>query len=186
MNQLFSFLSLAKEENENLLVVDGIEDIICVKTLQQIVENIADNRLIVFNSEGKFSLHDIVDRIVKKQEKVCDIYFTTYGLSEPSVRKLANLKFQKKVDRIFTLLDARIRQRQPNAFQLISSIATKIGYEESHAKITVIENPDIAITILGSQNWTRNTKHEAGAVICSRKTAHFYSEYILKLINDYS
>jgi hypothetical protein len=152
----------------------------------QIVESIADNRLIVFNSEGKFSLHDIVERIVEKQSKVSDIYLTTYGLSEPSVRKLANLKFKNKVNQVFALLDARIQQRQPNAFQLISSIATQIGYEESHAKITVIDNPEIAITILGSQNWTRNTKHEAGAVICSRKIANFYSEYISKLINGHT
>ena len=181
MKPLFTLDDITKAEAKNWISVENPPEICCT-TLAEIIENLRDNQVICFNSHGKFSLYNIVENILEKLGGQSNIFLTTYGLSEPAVRKLANMKFKEQLLELNCLLDYRIAQRQPKAFKLLSSVADKIGYKESHAKITVIENEHLNITILGSQNWTRNTKHEAGAIICSKPITQFYKDYISSLL----
>jgi hypothetical protein len=177
MKALFTFDDITNIEEKNWIAIENTAELCCTN-LEEIIEQIGENKVIVFNTKGKFSLYNLVEHLIENLPGESTIRFTTYGLSEPGVRKLANLKYKGKLAEIYCLLDYRIAQRQPKAFKLISAIATKIAYQESHAKITVIENPYLSITIIGSQNWTRNTKHEAGAVICSKLITDFYKNYI--------
>lgn len=176
MKALFSFGSLEDIPIKNFIEVKD-KPILPCESLAEIAEKLKDRGIICFNSHGKFSLYHLVEMIVFEVEK-SDLYFTTFGLSQPAVRRIANMKFRAKLDKVFAQLDPRIEFRQPNAFKMISSIA-EIGFLESHAKITVIDN-EHPITIIGSQNWTRNTKDEAGVIICSKEIADFYKNYILQ------
>lgn len=181
MQPLFSFDEIQKIDSKNWISIDNNAELCCINLID-IIANIKENNVIVFNSFGKFSLYNLVENIAEKMETQSKIWITTYGLSEPGIRKLSNLKFKNIVSELNCVLDFRVSNRQPKAFKLLRSIANKIGYAESHAKITVIENDHFSITILGSQNWTRNTKHEAGVVICSSLISNFYIQYIHEII----
>ena len=183
MKALFNFSSLEINQDKNLIEVNNPPEI-CCETLAEIIAAVEPLNVIAFNTKGKFSLYNIVDNIVEKLGGKSEISFTTFGLSEPAIRKLANMKFKGQLTALNCVLDYRIQQRQPKAFKLISSIANRIGYNESHAKITVIENNKFNLVIVGSQNWTRNTKHEAGVILCIAPVAEFYKNYILQQIND--
>lgn len=176
MKALFSFGSLEDSHSKNFIEVTD-KPIAPCSSLDEISKKLIDKGVICFNSHGKFSLYHLVEMIVF-EARMSDLYFTTFGLAEPAVRRIANMKFRSKLDKVFAQLDPRIELRQPNAFNMITSIA-EVGFMVSHAKITVIDN-EHPITIIGSQNWTRNTKDEAGVIICSREVADFYKNYILQ------
>lgn len=176
MKALFSFDSLEDIPTKNFIEVKDKPLSEC-SSLDEISKRLCDGGVICFNSHGKFSLYHLVEMIVFEAE-MSDLYFTTFGLAEPAVRRIANMKFRSKLNKVYAQLDPRIELRQPNAFKMITSIA-EVGFMVSHAKITVIDN-DNPITIIGSQNWTRNTKDEAGVIICSRDVADFYKNYILQ------
>ena len=176
MKALFSFDSLEESSTKNFIEVKD-KPLSEGSSLEEISKMLVDRGVICFNSFGKFSLYHLVEMIVFEAE-MSDLYFTTFGLAEPAVRRIANMKFRAKLDKVYAQLDPRIELRQPNAFKMITSIA-EVGFMVSHAKITVIDNEN-PITIIGSQNWTRNTKDEAGVIICSREVADFYKNYILQ------
>lgn len=183
MKELFRFNDFEINQDKNFILVDSVAEK-CCDNLIEIVNSIEKNNVIAFNSKGKFSLYNLVENAAEKLGGTSEISIETYGLSEPAIRKLANMKFKGQLVKLNCVLDYRIQQRQPKAFKLISSIADEIGYNESHAKITVIENPKFNLVIVGSQNWTRNTKHEAGVILCIAPVAEFYKKYILNQIYE--
>ena len=183
MPALFSFDEITKADTKNWISIENAPEMCCTD-LKEIIDNVAHNQLIAFNSAGKFSLYDLVEGLVNRFDIPSSIYLSTYGVSEPAIRRLANMKHRNQLETLYCVLDHRVAQRQPKAFALLSSIADEITYQESHAKITCIENDEFCITILGSQNWTRNTKYEAGVLLCSRTITNFYKNYISALFDD--
>ena len=151
--------------------------------VRSIIDLIEQEKLIAFNTEGRWSLYQLVETIILKYGR-SDLSIATWGLSEQPLRMISNLQDKQLIDSFNALLDYRIAERQPKAWQLVQSIASKIGIAKSHAKITVVQNEHIDIVIIGSQNWTRNNKNESGVLIASKAVAEFYSNFIQSKIND--
>ncbi|MEA5459116.1 hypothetical protein VB796_08715 [Arcicella sp. LKC2W] len=139
--------------------------------------------LIMFRTEGRWSLYTLVCKIIEKYG-VCSLYFSSWGLSEEPLRALHNLKEKGLLSDLYCLLDYRIKERQAKAFQLCEGISTKIGLMKSHEKVSVIETQNGQfITIVGSLNWTRNNKNEAGVIINSVEIGQSSKAFMQKMID---
>lgn len=186
MNGLISFSALTKQTAQILPehFTGSIQSVAVCEGLTKLVASCQENDASLYFSEGKFSLYQLIVQLILKSNTPAKLYFTSWGLSEEPLRAFHKLKEEGKLDEIHCLLDYRIKERQPVAFQFCSSIATVIGFQKSHAKAVVIDLGDKIYTIIGSQNMTRNNKNEAGLVLSSFEIGIHTKNYLHTKIHD--
>jgi hypothetical protein len=71
------------------------------------------------------------------------------------------------------IFDYRMGVRKPAELQFLQKITTEIKPAKCHAKVTVVENDNWGISIVGSANYTRNPRIEAGVLFTCRNVAAF-------------
>jgi hypothetical protein len=86
------------------------------------------------------------------------------------------------ISELNAVLDYRIERRKPEAFQLANNIITRIKLTKCHAKVLVIRNETWDVTIIGSANFSKNPRIEAGVIFTDRKTAEFNAGWIDEII----
>jgi hypothetical protein len=64
------------------------------------------------------------------------------------------------------------------------SISDQYVLDDIHAKVTVIENTEWTISIIGSANYTENKRKEAGVIILTRAAADQQLLWIHKSLKD--
>lgn len=135
------------------------------------------NRWQPFFINGTFSLHELVQHFVNQIEP-CNIYISSFSLSEESVRSLFNLCESGKIKSLKLLLDERVKKDKLGMLLFASEITPEIYIAKNHSKVVVIKNEKWSLTILGSANFTVNTRYESG-VICSIE--NIADEFIIEL-----
>jgi hypothetical protein len=185
MSTLFNFSEL-KDAKIDLPVLNSFKlekASVVLGELALIVDELRENDAVVFFTEGKFSLHNLIVSLVNEYGKA-NLYFTSWGLSEEPLRVIHNLQQKDLIGELYCYLDYRIRERQPKAFQFCKSISSEIGFGKSHAKLVILECDNSYITIVGSLNMTRNNKNEAGVVLKDFETGLKLKEYLNLKIDD--
>jgi hypothetical protein len=179
---MFQFSDLQGKQ-ETMLIPGIMQDVNCSNDVKEIVELLGKDDSVMFWSEGRWSLYSLVCKIIERWG-TSDLYLSSWGLSEEPLRALHNLQQKGLLEKLYCLLDYRIKERQAKAFQLCEGISTKIGLMKSHAKVTVIETKSGEIfTIIGSMNWTRNNKNEAGIILKNMDIGHYCKGFMLNMIN---
>ncbi|NBA74555.1 hypothetical protein GOQ04_03305 [Emticicia sp. ODNR4P] len=186
MNSLINFSDLSKNTAQLLPkhFSSSIESVAVCSGLVELVESCQKHDACLYFSEGKFSLYQLIVQLIIRANIPANLYFMSWGLSEEPLRAFHKLKEENKLQDIYCILDYRIKERQPTAFQFCSSLATKIGFEKSHAKAVVIEFQDRIYTIIGSQNMTRNNKNEAGIILSNIELGNHAKDYLHSKIYD--
>lgn len=153
------------------------------KKLERLLQAIEPDCNLHYVSDGDFSLHDLVISLVKQYAPV-KVYFTTYALRELPTRQLVMCMKDQLITSLEVVLDyrAQVKSAEVNAFAKMNF--TRLSLKPIHAKVCVIENDDISISIVGSSNWTVNPKVEAGVICCHPGIAEFHKDWIYKMIND--
>jgi hypothetical protein len=138
--------------------------------------------IIEFVSDGRWSIHQIVRHLIEITGAV-DVHLATWTITEEPLRMLFKLKNEGKIKELNCLFDHRIKERTPKSFQFASQFVDKIGLAKSHAKVTVLENEEWAISINSSMNWSKNPRTESGVIICTKQSADFHKNWINNKIN---
>ncbi len=137
------------------------------------------------NSDKK--LHEVIGEIVKGETKhwwshgtfnsirlllyivgqvgACDIFMSTYSISEKSVKQLWKAQQSGLIKDIRFLIDNRVRSMSPKPFQaLCGYFPGAVRTASIHAKVTTISNDDWRISVVSSMNATDNNKIERGLI----------------------
>jgi hypothetical protein len=138
--------------------------------------------VIEFVSDGRWSIHQIVKHLITITGAV-NVHLATWTITEEPLRMLFKLKNEGKIKELNCLFDHRIKERTPKSFQFASQFVDRIGLAKSHAKVTVLENEDWAISINSSMNWSKNPRTESGVIICTKQSADFHKNWINNKIN---
>lgn len=138
--------------------------------------------VIEFVSDGRWSIHQIVKHLIEITGAV-DVHLATWTITEEPLRMLFKLKNEGKIKELNCLFDHRIKERTPKSFQFASQFVDKMGLAKSHAKVTVLENEEWAITINSSMNWSKNPRTESGVIICTKESVDFHKKWINHKIN---
>jgi len=133
-----------------------------------------------YYTDGAWSLHQLIEHI-SLQIGASNMWLTSYSISEKPVRRLLELKEKGLIRNLVCLLDTRAKDRKGEAFQLLSTFA-QITMVELHAKVAIFENEDWGVSILTSQNLTKNRRIEAGTIHSNKQSAHFHKNWILQKI----
>lgn len=151
--------------------------------LTKSIDSLEPGTIVKYKSQGSWSMHELVSYILE-QTGPADVYLSTWTISEDPARCLFNLKQKGLIRSLSCLFDYRIKVRAGEAFQLISSIADNIKLLKCHAKAAVIINDDHAVSVIGSSNFSKNPRVEAGTVFIDRTAAYFDRDWIMNLVDD--
>jgi hypothetical protein len=153
--------------------------------LQEVFGSISQDRILPFVSLGDWSTHDLLFFLLE-QTGPARVYFTTWAISEYAIRQLYNLIGQGMILELKGIFDYRNGIRKPAELQFLEKISTEIKPAKCHAKVTVLENENWGISIVGSANFTRNPRIEAGVIFTMKEVAAFERNWIEKELSNKS
>lgn len=153
--------------------------------LHQVFGQFEQNKSIHYVSLGDWSTHDLLFFLLE-QIGPARVYFTTWAISEYAIRQLYQFIEQGLILELKGIFDYRNGIRKPAELQFLQKITTDIKAARCHAKVTVIENDRWGISVVGSANYTRNPRIEAGVLCCDKKVAAFHRDWILRELSNNS
>ena len=153
--------------------------------LHQVFGKVADGQSIHYASLGDWSTHDLLFFLLE-QTGPARVYFTTWAISEYAIRQLYGFIEHGLILELKGIFDYRNGLRKPAELQFLQKITTDIKAAKCHAKVTVIENDLWGISVVGSANYTRNPRIEAGVLCCDKQVAAFHRDWILKELSNSS
>jgi hypothetical protein len=179
MNSLFRFSDLSKTVEKGTLSVgnDIITEAYSNEDLNDIALLFQTNDLVSFLTKGKYSLYTLASRIIADSGPG-ELSFCTWGLSEPPLRALFTLKEKGLITNLYAIVDHRVSERQPKAFQFFTGIVDDFGYAKSHAKGYFFKTETQHISIITTGNVNRNTKNEFGTIIKGEGCYNLYQSWI--------
>jgi hypothetical protein len=153
--------------------------------LHQVFGKVIDGQSVHYASLGDWSTHDLLFFLLE-QTGPARVYFTTWAISEYAIRQLYQFIEHGLILEIKGIFDYRNGIRKPAELQFLQKITTDIKAAKCHAKVTVIENDCWGISVVGSANYTRNPRIEAGVLCCDKTVATFHRDWILKELSKTS
>jgi len=153
--------------------------------LQEVFGTIGQDQILPFVSLGDWSTHDLLFFLLE-QTGPARVYFTTWAISEYAIRQLYNLIEQGMILELKGIFDYRNGIRKPAELQFLEKISTDIKPAKCHAKVTVLVNDNWGISIVGSANYTRNPRIEAGVLFTLKDVATFEKNWIEKELSNNS
>ena len=165
---------------ENLLIIGKANE-----KLHQVFGKVVDGQSVHYASLGDWSTHDLLFFLLE-QTGPAKVYFTTWAISEYAIRQLYQFIEHGLILELKGIFDYRNGIRKPAELQFLQKITTDIKAAKCHAKVTVIENDQWGISVVGSANYTRNPRIEAGVLCCDKKVAVFHRDWILKELSNTS
>ena len=153
--------------------------------LHQVFGKVVENQSVHYASLGDWSTHDLLFFLLE-QTGPARVYFTTWAISEYAIRQLYQFIEQGLILELKGIFDYRNGIRKPAELQFLQKITTDIKAAKCHAKVTVIENDHWGISVVGSANYTRNPRIEAGVLCCDKTVAAFHRDWILKELSNTS
>ena len=148
----------------------------CVEKVIGVVEM---GETIHYASIGEWSMHNLLFHLLQ-QTGPADVFISTWSVSEDSVRQLIAKVKDGSIRKIYGVFDWRVKLRSPEAFELAKFNIADIRLTTCHAKVTVIENEEWSIAIVGSANYTNNPRIEAGVISCDFTAANFHKTWMLE------
>jgi len=153
--------------------------------LHQVFGKVIEGQSVHYASLGDWSTHDLLFFLLE-QTGPARVYFTTWAISEYAIRQLYQFIEHGLILELKGIFDYRNGIRKPAELQFLQKITTDIKAAKCHAKVTVIENDNWGISVVGSANYTRNPRIEAGVLCCDKTVAAFHRDWILKELSNTS
>ena len=162
------------------------EKIICrlgkaSKKVSEVIGNVKMGESIHYASIGDWSMHDLLFHLLK-QTGPAKVYISTWSVSENAVRMLIDKMNNGEITKMSAVFDWRVKMRRPEAFELAKFNISDIRLTTCHAKVTVIENDEWNISIVGSANYTNNPRIESGVISCDKTASGFHKFWITEEI----
>lgn len=145
--------------------------------------DIEPNKGYYFHSDGKFSLHQVIGRILDLIGPA-ELVASSWSISRVPVEYLLTRKRKGQLTAINLLLDPKVKSFQPKPFQHLIGEVPNVGLYKCHAKISVLRNQEHSVYMLSSSNLTVNRRLEAYTLISSKQLADHYANTWLALIQQ--
>jgi phosphatidylserine/phosphatidylglycerophosphate/cardiolipin synthase-like enzyme len=167
---------LSKNDIENLTepIVDSSSIRMDMRVEQVFNESVPifveANAVYPFWTDGKWSYHQLIKQLILQVGK-SDVYLSTWAITEEPLRVIHKLKKEGKISRLCGIFDYRLSERSPKGYAFAKEFFDEIILIENHSKVTIIDNDSIPISVIGSANWTKNKRLEAGVILTNKETA---------------
>ena len=153
--------------------------------ISDIIGDIVQGQTTHYASLGDWSTHDLLFYLLRITG-AARVYFTTWAISEFAIRQLYLFIESGLILELRGIFDYRNGIHKTAELEFLRNITTEIKAAKCHAKVTVIENDTWGIAIVGSANYTRNPRIEAGVICADKEIAAFHRTWILNELNNIS
>lgn len=117
-----------------------------------------------FYSDGAFNLIQLVTYILQ-QTGPAHVLLTSYSIAEESVQVLHRKVEKGEILDIRFIIDNRVKSMSPKPFDFLArSFPGCYRCRAIHAKVALVYNDEWKVTVIGSQNATKNPKLERGII----------------------
>lgn len=151
--------------------------------LKSLIKLIEPNATAYWVSNGDWSMHELLLEILNITG-AAEVWLSSYAMSETPARILSQLKTAGMIKKLFCVLDNRIDVRTAGSFQLMKSISDRLVLVDTHAKVTVVQNDQWSVAVIGSANYTENKRYEAGILTLHKPAVEMQLRWINKALND--
>ena len=169
-------------------VTKGINSTFIGKSNQKISEIIGEIKQggsSHYASLGDWSTHDLLFYLLNITG-AANVYFSTWAISEFAIRQLFSFIEAGLIVELKGIFDYRNGIHKTAELEFLRNITTEIKAAKCHAKVCVIENDTWGIAIVGSANFTRNPRIEAGVICADKQIAAFHRSWILNELSNIS
>jgi len=178
------FKAPVKENLSGGLLADQVKQLMpSNNSLNEVISLLQNDSLIYWVTSGEWSMHDMLVSILNITG-AADVLISTYAMSETPARILAKLKEAKMITSLKVLLDNRVDTRSAGSYQLMLSMCNELALTETHAKVTVIQNSDWHVAVIGSANYTENKRLECGIITTFEPAVSMQHNWITKALKD--
>lgn len=126
-----------------------------------------------FYSDGAFNLIQLVTYILQ-QTGPAHVLLTSYSIAEESVQVLHRKVEKGEILDIRFIIDNRVKSMSPKPFDFLArSFPGCYRCRAIHAKVALVYNDEWKVTVIGSQNATKNPKLERGIIHTDEKVFNF-------------
>lgn len=163
-------LGVRYADMENVVRVDAVASVLTSPSgLGPIISGTSKH----FYSDGAFNLVQLIVYILK-QTGPAHIFLTTYSIAEDSINAIKRKVEQGEILSVRFIIDNRVRSMSPKNFDLlVGCFPGSYRCRALHAKVALIYNDKYQITLIGSQNATKNPKLERGIIHTDRRIFEF-------------
>ena len=151
---------------------------------EEIPINVELNNVYPFWTDGKWSYHQLIKQLII-QAGVSDVYTSTWAITEEPLRVLHKLKTDSLIKQLHGIFDYRLSERSAKGYAFAKEFFDKIILTENHSKVTIIHNETLPISVIGSANWTKNRRLEAGVILTNHQTATQFIDLFNSKINEH-
>lgn len=153
------------------------------RSLDFTIGNIQPNENIHFATAAEWNMADLLLYLLE-QTGPAEVMLSTFEMSEQPARIISQLIDMKMITKFVCIIDYRSKERKPGVFQLMNNIASKIKQAPCHAKVTLISNKDWQVCVVGSANYTRNIRIEAGIISTDPKVSALHHRWMMNVLNN--
>lgn len=153
------------------------------QTLDFVFGSIKENTTVHFSTGAEWSMIELLMYLLE-QSGPADVIMSTFEISEYPARLIQQLIECGSITSFKCLLDYRSKERKEGVFHLVKNIAVQIKSIPCHAKVTVIRNDSWNIVVVGSANYTRNIRIEAGVIDTNPEAVLFHYRWMMEELNN--
>jgi gamma-glutamylcyclotransferase (GGCT)/AIG2-like uncharacterized protein YtfP len=159
-------------QRSDILVPSGME-------LEDILAMVSPGKCVLWLTNGNWGMHDMLTSLLGKTGPA-NVFISSYAFSEYPAMIIQDMKVKGTIRELHCLFDKRLDVRSTGALNTMRKVATRIQLVHTHAKVTVIENDQHLIAVVGSANYTSNKRYESGVILTDRDAALFHKKWILE------
>lgn len=130
--------------------------------LSKHVNTLMPNEEIHFWSFGRFAQHDLLFYLLR-QTGPAHVEVATWSICTEAMERIPRLVSDGTILTIRFILDPRVKVRNPLPLQILIKNFPYV-LAPCHAKVTLIHNEDWNVSVITSQNMTRNPRMERGVI----------------------
>ncbi|MBQ9363995.1 MAG: hypothetical protein IJT97_11370 [Bacteroidaceae bacterium] len=155
---------------ENVARADEVAEVLLTPHGLGLIERGKDKH---FYSDGAFNLIQLIIYLVK-QTGPAHVFLTSYSIAEDSLGTLRRKLEKGEILSVRFIIDNRVKSMSPKPFDVLAqSFPGCYRCRAVHAKVALVYNEVWQLTVIGSQNATRNPKLERGIIHTSAEVFNF-------------
>jgi hypothetical protein len=147
--------------------------------IEEKIQTISPGQSCCFISYGAWSNIDLLEYLLIKSGPA-KVYFSTWSISAEAISRIAAWHNQNVITDLHVVMDAGLRNRKPDLYQQAVGSFAKLKVTAIHAKVTVVQNENFNLVVIGSANYTKNPRIETGMIINDKTVADFNIKWILE------
>lgn len=148
---------------------------------------------IAFYSEGEFSMHELIEHVLKHYNQPAIVTLSSFSITEEAVRTIVNLRDEGLIHTISCLFDNSVKHHKLRLLFFGLNVIDHVYLTENHSKIVLFQFVDHLVAVIGSANLNKNRKIESGLIINDEAVFNFFYNKLTSsmrhaqkvLINDF-